>query len=179
MSKGTGLGRLYDLIPLVEPIDIDTSQGGDQFSLRDAGGVDLIIFSGVGAAGRDTTFTIKKHVDMADSTGTTIVMGSATALRNYFVKKGTAATAVGVGTWTKSTWFDADGAGVVLDDAEGETSALIVVPIEASDLGDGYSALSISAFVAGGSGAKLACCIGLLRDLQVQRTPANLASALA
>lgn len=172
-----GLGRLYDLIPISIPIDHDTDQGGDQFSLRDAGGVDLILYTGDGDTGRDIEFTIKRHVDMADASGTTVVMGTATELRDYFYKQhGT--TVVGVGTWSKGTWFDADGAAVVLDAAEGENSSLIVVPIEASDLGDGYSAMSVSVKIAG-SGAKIACCLALLRDLKVQRTPENLRSALA
>jgi hypothetical protein len=178
MSRGCGLGRLYDLVPIVIPIDLDTDQAGDQLSLRNCGGVDLIFFTGVGAAGRDLQFTITKHVDMADTVGTTIALGSATALRDYFYKQGSAATAVGVGTWAAGTWFDANGADIVLDAAEGETSSLIVVPIEASDLGDGYSAITVSVKEAG-SGAKLGCCIALLRDLEVMRTPANLASALA
>jgi hypothetical protein len=176
MNLGCGLGRLYDLVPVVDPIDLDNSQTGEQISLRDHNGVDLIFYTGDGAAGRDLTFTIKRHVDMADATGTTLALGSATALRNFFYKRGDS-TAVGDGTWTKGTWFDADGSGIVLDDTEGEDSRLIVVPIEAGDLGDGYSALSVSAVVAGGSGAKLGCCIALLRDSQVRRTPANLNDA--
>lgn len=173
------LGRLYDLIPLVEPIDLDTSQGGDQFSLRDAGGVTIVFFTGVGAAGRDLTFTAKRHTDMADATGTTIDL-TAIAHPYYYYKQGAAATAVGVGSWTKSSAVtDSDGAAVVLDAAEGETSTLIAFHLDASDLGDGYSAVSVSAIVAGGSGAKLGCAIAILDDLKVQRTPANLRSALA
>jgi hypothetical protein len=173
------LGNAYDLIPLVIPIDLDTSQGGDQFSLRDCGGVDLVFITGVGAAGRDLTFTITKHVDLADTVGTTIDL-TGLAHPYYYYKQGAAATVVGVGTWTKSAAHtDTDGATVVLDAAEGETSSLIVIPIEATDLGDGYSSLSVSAVVAGGSGAKLGAAIAILRDLHVQRTPGNLRTQLA
>lgn len=177
--SGLGLGRSYDVIPLVIPIDLDTSQGGDLFSLRDAGGVDLFFYTGVGAAGRDLTFTIKQHTDLSDATGTTIDM---TALQHpyYYYKQGTAATVVGVGTWTKSAIFtDTDGASVVLDAAEGETSSLICFHIDAQDLSAGYSALSVSAIVAGGSGAKLGAAWAVLTDLKLQRTPANLRSQLA
>lgn len=178
MITRTGLGHNYDIIPLVIPIDLDNSQSGDQFSLRDAEGCDLVFITGDGAAGRDLTFTVKKHVDMDDATGTTIALGSASDLRNYFYKQhGT--TVVGVGTWSKGTYFDADGDAIVLDDAEGENSSLIVVPISADDLGDGYTALSVSAVVAGGSGAKLGAAMALLWGLKVQRTPENLRSQLA
>lgn len=173
-----GLGRLYDIIPLVIPIDLDNSQGGDQFSLRDAGGVDLVFITGDGDAGRDLTFTLKRHVDMSDASGTTIAMGTATELRSYFAKQHSS-TVVGIGTWARRTWFDADGSAIVLDSDEGEASSLFVIPIEAEDLGDGYSALSVSAVVAGGSGAKLGAAFALLRDLKVQRTPENLRSQLA
>lgn len=173
MSRGTGLGRTYNIVPLAIPIDLDTSQGGDQFSLADYGGFDLIFFTGDGAAGRDVQFDIKRHVDMADATGTTIVLGSATALRKFFYLSG-ATTCVGDTAWTAGTYNDADGASVIVDDAEGEDSRFIVIPFEASDLGDGYSSVSISAIVAGGSGAKIGCCFALLRDPQVMRTPANL-----
>lgn len=173
MSLGTGLGRTYQLVPLAIPIDLDNSQGGDQFSLRNWTGFDLIFFTGDGAAGRDVQFDIKRHVDMGDATGTTIALGSATALRKFHYLEG-ATTVVGDTGWTSGTWFDADGAGVVVNDAEGENSSLIVIPFEASDLGDGYSSVSITAIVAGGSGAKIGCCFALLRDPQVQRAPANL-----
>lgn len=172
------LGRIIDIIPLVEPIDIDTSQSGDQFSLRDAGGALLVFITGVGAAGRDLTFTVKKHTDMSDATGTTIDLTG--LLHPHFYKKqGSAATVVGDGTWAKVAHTDTDGAAVVLDDADGETSSLFAVYISADDLGDGYSALSVSAVVAGGSGAKLAAAMAILTDLRIQRTPANLRSALA
>lgn len=173
-NTGTGLGRSYDIVPIVIPIDAAASQTGDQFSLRDCAGCDIVIFTGDGAAGRNITFTVKKHVDMSDATGTTIALGSAAQLRNYFYKQGTT-TAVGVGTWTKGTWFDADGAGIVVDSAEGDKSSLFVIPIEASDLGDGYSALSISAVVTANAGAKLTAVLAILRGLAVQRAPQNLA----
>lgn len=173
-----GLGRVIDVIPLVEPIDLDNSQSGDQFSLRDAGGVDLFFFTGVGANGRDLTFTVKKHVDMADASGTTIDL-SAISHPYYYYKKGSAATAVGVGTWSRGSLADTDGAAVVLDTDEGETSALICLHIAAADLGAGYSALSVSAVVAGGSGAKLGAAWANLVDLDVQRVPTNLRTALA
>lgn len=173
-----GLGRVHDVIPLVIPIDLDTSQGGDQFSLRNCGGVELFFFTGVGAAGRDLTFTLKKHTDMSDATGTTIDM-SALSHPYYYYKQGSTATCVGVGTWSRGSLADTDGATVVLDDAEGETSSLICIYVDADDLGDGYSALSLSAIVAGGTGAKLGAAWAELIDLDVQRVPTNLASVLA
>lgn len=173
MSLGCGLGRIYDIVPLAIPIDLDNSQTGDIFELKHWTGFDLHIFTGDGAAGRDVQFDVKRHTDISDGTGTTIALGSATALRKFHYKEG-ATTVVGDTGWTTGTWFDADGAGVILNDAEGENSSYIVVPFEASDLGDGYTAVSISAIVAGGSGAKIGCAFALLRDPQVQRAPANL-----
>lgn len=177
VATRTGLGRSYDIIPLAIPIDLDSEQSGDQFSLQDCAGFDLVFFTGDGAAGRDVTFTIKRHTDMSDATGTTIVCGSATDLRNFYYKRHDS-TVVGVGTWTKSTWFDADGAAVVVDATEGEDSRLMVIPFSAQDLGDGYSAVSITAIVAGGSGAKIGCAFAILYGLDVQRAPENLRSAL-
>lgn len=173
-----GLGRLYDCIDIVEPIDLDNSQSGDLFSLRDAGGVDIHFITGVGAAGRDLTFTIKRHTDLSDSSGTTIDL---TAISHpfFYRKQGSAATVVGDGSWAKVAMADTDGATVVLDDADGETSTHFVFHIDKRDLGDGYTAVSISAVVAGGSGAKLGTAFALLVDLAVQRTPANLRSQLS
>lgn len=172
------LGRVFDIIPLVEPIDLDNSQSGDQFSLRNAGGVALLFITGVGAAGRDLTFTVKRHTDMSDASGTTIDL-SALSHPYYYYKQGATATCVGVGTWSRGSLSDTDGASVVLDAAEGETSSLILLYIDADDLGDGYTAVSVSAVVAGGSGAKLGAAMAFLVDLDVQRVPTNLASALA
>lgn len=176
MSRGVGLGRVYNLIPVVDPIDLDNSQTGEQINLADYGGVDLVFYTGDGAAGRDLTFTLKRHVDISDATGTTFP-STAFSASPWYYKRGDS-SAVGATTWVKSTFTDADGAGIVLDDTEGEDSRIIVVPIEASQLGDGYSSISVSAVVAGGSGAKIGCCIALLRDPQVSRAPANLASAI-
>jgi hypothetical protein len=173
-----GLGRLYDVIPLVEPIDLDSSQSGDLFALRNASGVGLFFLTGVGAAGRDLTFTVKRHTDISDASGTTIDL-SAIAHPYYYYKAGTAATVVGVGTWSRGSLSDTDGSAVVLDAAEGETSMLIYFHLDGSDLGSGYSALSVSAVVAGGSGAKLGAAWAVLEDLNVQRDPRNLATALA
>lgn len=181
MTANSVVGRLgadYDLIPLAIPVDLDNSQSGDQFSLRDCSGFDLVFFTGDGAAGRDVTFTIKKHVDMADGTGTTIALGSASDLRNFYHKRHDSSV-VGVGTWTKGTWSDTDGATVVVDDTEGEDSRLIVIPFSKDDLGDGYSAVSITAIVAGGSGAKIGCAFAILWGLKVQRAPQNLRTQLA
>lgn len=172
------LGFLFDAIPIVEPIDLDNSQSGDQWSMRDCDGVAIMFITGVGAAGRDLTFTLKKHTSMSDVTGTTIDMS---ALRHpyYYYKQGAAATCVGVGTWARGNLSDTDGASVVLDAAEGETSTLIFFYVDAADLGDGYTSLSLSAIVAGGSGAKLGSCVVFPVGLNVQRVPTNLRTALA
>ncbi|MGE0057014.1 MAG: hypothetical protein AB7P33_09805 [Dehalococcoidia bacterium] len=172
-----GLGRLYDNIPLMIPIDFSSSQGGDQFSLRDAGGVDLWFFFGDASAGDDLKFTVKRHTDMSDATGTTIDLSAISHPYYYYKQHGT--TAVGVGTWAKGSISDTDGAAVVLDDANGEASAMLCFHIDKRDLGDGYTALSVSAIVTGdASGAKIGAAWATLTDPAVQRTPANLRSAL-
>jgi hypothetical protein len=177
MSLGTGVGRLFDLDAIVIPIDLDSSQTGEQINLANCGGVDIVFITGDGAAGRDLTFTLKRHVDMADTTGTTFPSTAFSSAPYYYKRHDS--TVVGVGTWTKSTFTDTDGATIVLDDTEGEDSRMIVVPVEASQLGDGYSSISIADVVAGGSGAKLGACIAVRRDLQVSRAPQNLATQLA
>lgn len=175
MSRGVGLGRIYNAVPVVIPIDLDNSQSGAKIDMKDYGGVDLVFITGDGAAGRDLTFTLKRHTDVSDSSGAVFPSTAFVASPWYYKRSDT--TVVGVTTaWVKSTFTDSDGDSIVLDDTEGEDSRLIVVPIEASQLGDGYSAISVSAVVAGGSGAKLGACIALLRDPQVMRTPANIAN---
>lgn len=173
-----GLGRLYDVVPLMIPIDFSSSQGGDQFSLRDAGGVDIFFFFGDASAGDDLVFTVKRHTDMSDASGTTIDLSAIAHPHYYYKQSGT--TAVGVGTWAKGNISDTDGATVTLDDANGEASALLCFHIDKRDLGDGYTALSVSSIVTGdASGAKIGAAWAVLTDLAVQRTPANLRSALA
>jgi hypothetical protein len=171
-----GLGRLFDAIPISIPIDHDTDQAGDQFSLQDAGGVDVMLYTGDGDTGRDIQFTVKRHTDMGDASGTTIDLSAIAHPHYYYKQHGT--TVVGVGTWSKGDISDDNGADVVLDAAEGENSSLIFFHIDKSDLGEGYSALSISVKIAGSS-AKIACCLAFLTDLAVQRAPQNLRSALA
>lgn len=177
MSRGVGLGRTYNLVPVVIPIDIDNSQTGTKINMADYGGVDLVFITGDGAAGRDLTFTLTRHTDTTDSSGTTFPSTAFSSSPYYYKRHDT--TVVGVtSAWVKSSFTDADGAGIVLDDTEGEDSRLIVVPIEAHQLGDGYSCLGVSSIVAGGSGAKLAACVAILRDPQIMRTPANLSNVV-
>jgi hypothetical protein len=50
---------------------------------------------------------------------------------------------------------------------------IVVIPLESAALSDGFEWVSLSVADVGGN-AQLGCSFGLLRDLTVSRTPANL-----
>lgn len=173
-----GLGNRYDFIPLIAPKDLQASTpGSKQFSLRDAGSVDIVIYCGDGTDNDDIDFVITKHVDLADTTGTTIALGAAGVGIPYYWKKEHATDVTGVGAWTKVAFTDADGV-FTIPDPSAQSEGVYVIHIDADELGDGYSSLKF-AITDLGSNAKIGCAFALLQDLKVRRTPENLRSAIA
>lgn len=173
-----GLGNTYDLIPLIAPKDLQASTPGSKlFSLRDCHSVDIVIYCGDGTDNDDIDFTITKHVDLNDASGTTIALGSAGSGHGYYYKKEHATDVTSVGTWTAVAFSDADGVYTIADPSA-QSEGVYVIHIDAADLGDGYSALKF-AITDLGSNAKIGCAFALLQGLAAQRAPQNLRSAIA
>lgn len=166
------LGRLFDISTGVVPVDLQTAQTGKRVSLRNAGGCTVVIFKAAGTAGDDPTFTLRQHT--ASSSGTSADLA---VIDHYYLK--TEATLDGDETWVKETQ---SAAATIVDPGGDGTSAeaqqIIAIEVDATELSDGYDYISLDTTDTG-SNAQLGCVLYLLRDLTVQRAPANLVAPLS
>jgi hypothetical protein len=165
-----GLGRLYDIGLICPPAATNGAVTGKRVHLKNCGGVDFVFVGGVATAGDDIQIDVQQHT--AASSGTSADLDVVT---RYYYK--TAVTLDNSQTWTKVT--QAAGSEIAVDAAATTDihQNLLVVSIEAVQLSDGYEWVSVNVPDLG-AGDKTLCVIALLRDLTVQRAPANLAAVL-
>ncbi|MEV0015440.1 hypothetical protein [Streptomyces tendae] len=166
------LGRLVDVCVGAAPVDLSTAAvTGKRVRLRDAGGLTIVVFKGAGTAGDDPTLTLKQHT--ANTGGTT---SNLAVIDHYYVKDATALA--GTEQWTRvaqtaaATIADPGGAGT-----SAEHQQIIVIEVEAEQLSDGYTHVSLDVADVG-TNAQLGAVLYLRRDLSVERAPAALAASL-
>lgn len=167
------LGRTLDLACGIAPMDLrNATTSGNRVHLKNYGHVTIVLFKDAGAANDDPTIDIQQHT--AASGGTTADLD---AIDHYYLKRET--TLDGDETWEKETQTAAS---EVADPGGDTTSAeqeqIVVIEVDASELSDGYEWISADVTV-GNTGAQLGCVLYILGDLQVQRTPVNLANPQA
>jgi hypothetical protein len=166
-----GLGRSFNVAVGAAPTDLQTAVTGKRVSLKSAGACSIVVFTGAGTAGDDPTVTLKQHT--AASGGTTANLAT---IDHYYLKNAT--TLAGTETWTRltqtaaATIADPGGAGT-----SAESQQIVVIPVLGTQLSDGYTHISLDVADVG-TNAQLGCVLYLLHDLEVQRTPANLAATL-
>lgn len=166
------LGRLFDLSIGWSPVDAQTAQTGKRVSLKNAGGCTIVVIKAAGTAGDDHSYDLQQHT--ASSGGTTADLDIISA---YYLKD--EATLDGDETWSRVTQTaaseitEAGGAGT-----SAEHEQILVIEVDARQLSDGYDYISLNSG-GEGSNAQLSTCLYILRDLAVQRTPANLAAPLS
>lgn len=167
-----GLGRTFDLSLGVAPLDLQTARTGARVSLKNAGGVAIVLIKGVGTAADDPTLTLKQHTAASGGTSANLAV-----IDHYWVKTATAMD--GTETWTAvtqtaaATIADPGGLGT-----SAESQMIVVVEVPATSLTDGYSYVSLDVADTG-SNAQLGAVLYVLRDLDVQRAPGKLKAALA
>lgn len=165
------LGRLFDISIGWTPVDSQTAAiTGKRVSLRNAGGVTFVVNKAAGTANDDPVFDLQQHT--ASSGGTTADLD---IVATYWIKQET--TLDGDETWTEVTQTAASE--VTLNSTSAETEMLVVFEVDARQLSDGYDYVSLNCADTGSAGAQLMSCIYILRDLAVQRTPANLVAPLS
>lgn len=166
-----GLGRLFDISAGIVPVDSQTAaMTGKRVSLKNAGGVTIVVFKAAGTANDDPVLDLQQHT--ADTGGTTADLD---IIDHYYIKQ--EATLDGDETWTRVT--QAAASEVTLNATSAETQMIVVIEVDARSLSDGYDYVSLDIADTGAAGAQLISCLYLLRDLAVQRTPANLVAPLS
>jgi hypothetical protein len=164
-----GLGRLFNIVPGVVPVDLQAAQTGKRVSLKNAGGVTIVVFKAAGTAGDDPTFDLQEH--NAASGGTSQDLD----IIDHFYKI-QEATLDGDEVWSKVTQTAASE--VTGDGTSAEEQAIYVFEVEAEQLSDGFDYVSLNVADTG-TNAQLGCVLYLVRDLAYERAPAKLAQPQA
>lgn len=167
------LGRLFDLASVVPPIDLSGgAQTGRRVRLRQGSGVAFVYIADVGTAGEDVDLDVQEH--NAASGGTSQDLDVIT----YFYKKQdtTNNTLSNDETWTKVTQTAASEVDLGAD--EGENEMIAVVEVQANQLSDNFEWVSVNTTDSGGTAGKLGTVLAIVYDLNVMRTPANLAALI-
>lgn len=161
------LGRLFDIGIGWAPVDLDGADGstGKRISLAHAAACTFVVFCGTGPA----TFSLDVQQHTAYTGGTTADLDVIT----YAYYKSEAALDNDE-TWTKLTQ---SAASEITLDSIGTVQKLVVVEVDAAQLSDGYSHVSLNSVSANGT-AHLSSCIYILHELAHRRTPANLPNLL-
>ncbi|MFI1562197.1 hypothetical protein ACH4ZX_03885 [Streptomyces sp. NPDC020490] len=167
------LGRLVDSSVGIAPVDLSGGANtGKRVSLRNADAVKITLYKGAGTAGDDPVLTLKQHTASSGGTSANLAI-----IDHYYLKSAT--TLAGTETWSKvtqaaaATVSDPGGAGT-----SAESQQIVVIEVQASQLSDGYSYVSLD-IADVGTNAQIGCVLYDLYDLRAKRKPANLAAALA
>ena len=167
-----GLGRLFDLSTGWSPVDAQTAQTGKRVSLKNAAGCTIVVIKAVGTAGDDHSYDLQQHTASTGGTSADLDIVSFYYLKDELALDGDE-------TWSKVTQTAASEiteAGAAGTSAEHEQ--ILVIEVEGTQLSDGYDYISLNSG-GEGSNAQLSTCLYILRDLNVQRKPANLVAPLS
>jgi hypothetical protein len=164
------LGNIFDIVPAIIPLDLQTAREGDWVSLKNAQGVAIVFFKGAGTAGDDPDLTVEQATDVAGTSAKDLAV-----VTEVFTKQG---TLTAEGSWSKVTQSAA--AAVALDATSAEEEGLYVIQVEADqlDVDGGFDCVRVKVADTG-TNAQLGAALYILYGLRHQATPANLPSAIA
>lgn len=164
-----GLGRLFDISIGAVPTDaVAGAITGKRCSLRNAGGVTIVVVT-TGASTDITDVDLQQHT--ASSGGTTADLD----ITDHYYYKSAAALA-GTETWTRATQTAAS---EITDVGAASEQLLLAIEVDARSLSDGYKYVSLNIPDLGSNGTRHCAILYILRDLMVQRAPANLVAPLS
>lgn len=164
-----GLGRLFDISTAFVPTDaVAGAITGKRVSLRNAGGCTIVVQT-TGASTDITDVDLQQHT--ASSGGTTADLD---VITYYYYKSET--TLDGDETWTRATQTAAS---EITNVGAASEELLLVIEVDARQLSDGYDYISLDIPDLGTNGTRHCSGLYILRDLAVQRTPANLVAPLS
>lgn len=162
-----GLGRLFDLSAGVVPVDFATAAStGKRVSLKNAGGVTIVVYKEAGAD-ENPTYTLKEHNAASGGTSQNLAV-----IDHFYHKR--EATLDGDETWTRTAQ-----AAAATVTGDGDVEEILVIEVDGTKLSDGFTHVSLDVSDSGATAGQLGCVLYLLRDLNVQRAPANLANPQA
>ena len=172
------LGRLFDIGTGWVPVDLNTSDGatGKRISMSGANAITFVVFLAVGATD-DVVFDVQQHTaytsgDSKDLDATDVA--SSTGITEWWIKS--EATLDNDEIWTRVTQTAASE--ITLTGATyGDKQCIVVIEIDAAQLGNGYTHVSLNCATTT-STAHLGACLYFLHDLRYQRKPSKLGNLL-
>lgn len=166
------LGRHNDIGIGWAPVDLDTANGatGKRCSLQGAAGITFYVLVGVAASGTDDlVLDVQQHTAYTGGTS-----GDLDVVTEYYIKS--EATLDNDESWVRVTQSAASE--VTLAGATyAATQQLVAIHVDATQLSDGYTHVSLNAAITT-SAARLSACWYELHDLRAKRQPALLGNLL-
>lgn len=167
------LGRIFNVVMGVAPLDLQTARNGDWVSMKNAGHCTVIVVKGAGTDGDDQTFTFEQALTAAGGSSKNLA-----TIDEYWEQEEIAANLEATGAWTRVTQTAA--ATVAPGDPSAQSSALYAFEIDAADLDvdGGFDWIRCNNDGAG-SNAQLGTIIYILSELRYPQRPQNLNNFVA
>ncbi|PRY35348.1 hypothetical protein [Umezawaea tangerina] len=166
-----GLGNCFDIGLGAPPAATNGLVTGKRVHLNNAMGVTVVLVGGVASGGDDLQVDLQQHT--AGTGGNTSDLDCIT---EYWLKSAVAMD--NSETWTRFTQAAASEIAVPASANTDIQQNLLVFEVEAASLADGCEWISVNVPDLG-AGDKTLAVLYFMRDLQVSRTPANLAALLS
>lgn len=164
-----GLGRLFDVSIGAVPTDaVAGAITGKRVSLKNAGGCSIVVVT-TGASTDVTDVDLQQHTALTGGTTADLDI-----IDHYYYKSET--TLDGDETWTRATQTAAS---EITNVGAASEELLLVIEVDARSLSDGYDYISLDIPDLGTNGTRHCAILYVLRDLTVQRAPANLVAPLS
>jgi len=169
-SNPGGLGRVCDFSVGISPVDTQTgAMTGKRISMENCGGLMIVLFKAAGIANDDYSIHLVEHTAYTGGTSTDLA-----CMTRYWQKKETALD--GDEAWSEVTQTASHAN--TADATSAEAEMIIVFDVQASQLSDGYTHISMDWTDTGAGGTQPGCILYVPYDLKVQRKPANMTSWL-
>ncbi len=166
-----GLGRVLDVAAGVINVDVQAAAAtGGRVRLARSSGLTIMVLAGFTGAVDPLNITLRQHNAAVAGTSQDLAI-----IDHYYLK--TAAALTSAATWTRVTQTKAATLAAFGTAAE---QKLLAVEVDGAQLADGFGWVSLDIPDQGAQlGTKVTSVLYLLRDLTVQRAPANLANPAA
>jgi hypothetical protein len=163
------LGRLFDIGLGWAPVDLDTANAatGKRLAMQGARGCTIVAVTAAGGA-TAAVFTLKQHTAYTGGTSADLA-----AITRWTIKTETVLD--NDEAWVTTT--QAAVATVSLDTTYGDDEYILVIEVDARQMSDGYSHISLD-FAATLGAPKLGACLYFPHELRYQRKPSKLPNLL-
>lgn len=172
------LGRLFDIGTGWAPVDLDTANGatGKRIAMSGAAAITFVVFLAVGATD-DVVLDLQQHTAYTGGTSADLdaaAVSTSTGVDHWYIKSEAALD--NDEAWARVSQSVASEVTLV-GATYGDKQCIVVIEVDAAQLGDGYTHVSLNAATTT-STAHLGACLYFLHELRYQRKPTSLRNLL-